>query len=1024
MNLTVASLDHSRLTILLALTFALGGVLVYGEFPSREDPQIIIREAVVTAFNPGMPPERMEQLVVRRLEEAIAQMEEVDEIESTVRAGRAIIHVSLDPRFFDLQPIWQDLRSRMGDAAEDLPAGTLGPYVDDDFGDVAVASIALMGRGFTPAELRRTARDVRALLYGVEGVGRIELHGVREERIYLETTNARLAQYDLDPALLAATLEEQNVMLPGGQIETDRRQILIEPTGHFKTLEEIERVRFPVPDLDRLVTLRDIFTVRRGYAEPPERLAYFNGEEAIVLAVTMQAGQNVLTFGPRLKERVRMVEADLPLGYRFQFATYQPDPVARAVGDVTNSLYQTLAIVLLVVVLFLGVRQGFIVGLMIPVTMLGTLVIMYILGIEMQRVSLASLIISLGMLVSNFVAVAEEIRQRLIRGERRREAAATSGNALSLPLWVATLTTVIAFTPPLLTQDESGEYTRSMSLVIGIAMLGSWVLAMTVVPLLCIRFVKVKESSADSDEAVQGLLFRQYRRLLEGLLRARLAVLAGLIALSIFGGWLISRLPEQFFPESERSEYMVYVDLPAGSSLTDTDRTVRGLVDWLSDDAINPEVERTVAYVGFGGPRFFLTVAPRDPAPHRAFLVVGVQDFQDVEPLVRRTRRYMLEEHGDVRGRITRPFLGYVETGLVELRLSGPHLERLYALGREAELLIQDIEGAIDVHNNWENRIVKAKVKVNQERARRAGLSSRDIAASLNAFFDEEPVTAFLEDDLVIPVSVRAEEAERGKLDRLYSVNVYSDRRGVNVPLLQVADLEPTVDFGRIDRRDQQRTVTIAAKHRDWSAAEFEVRLEDRLRDFFDKLPPPYRWEWGGETEASHEARAALFEHVPLALFGIVMLLIWQFNSFRRSLIVAFCIPMAVAGAAVGLLMTGSWFGFMAILGLLSLGGIIVNYSILMISSIDARRAEGMDDFEAVILGSQLRLRPVLMMGLTTLFGLVPLIVARDVLFYDMANAIVFGLGVGMLLTLAAVPVLYALLLRIPNPRRKKRAKK
>ncbi len=843
---------------------------------------------------------------------------------------------------------------------------------------------------------------------------------MRDERIYLETSNTRLAQYCIDVTMLAATLQDQNVILPGGHIIVDQRQIFIEPSGYFRTLEDIENVWFRIPEQDRLVALRDIFTVRRGYRDPPARLAYFNGQETIVLAVTMRAGQNVLQFGPRLKERVRRIEAQLPVGYRFEMATYQPEPVQHAVDDVTRSLYQTLGIVLVVTLVFMGLREGLIVGLMIPVTTLGTLVIMRAIGVELHRVSLAAMIISLGMLVSNFVAVAEEIRRRLGTGQERCKAAKDAGRILAVPLSVATLTTVIAFTPPLLTQDEAGEYTRSLSLVIAITLIGSWVLAMTTVPLLCMHFIKTPEHPSSEDEMLGRRMFRVYRRLLELLLRFRIAVPVVLAILIAVGVWLIALVPEQFFPRSERAEFMIYVDLPAGASLLDTDRTVSALVDWLVDEEVNPEVERTIAYVGIGGPRFFLTVAPIDPTPHRGFLVVGLDSHEQVQPMIRKTREHMLREHGEARVRIATPFLGYVETGLVELRLSGPDAKQLYALGRELEFLMHEVEGAYDIHNNWENLIFKARVVVDQARARRSGVSSRDIALSLNAFFDQEPVTGFLDDDIVIPIAVRGEESERHSLQRLNSVNVHSARSGANVPLLQVAELEPVVDFGSIQRRNQQRTVTIAAKHRHWTAVEFEAALEERLQQFFANLPGGYTWEWGGETEASQEARAALFEHVPLALFAIIALLVWQFNSFRRPLIIALTIPLAFVGAAIGLLASGSWFGFMSILGFLSLGGIIVNYAILIISSIDEQRQEEQEDFQALIRGAQLRLRPILMMALTTILGLAPLILTGDVLFYDMANVIAFGLGFGMLLTLTTVPVLYALLLRIPNPDKKR----
>ncbi|TVQ38971.1 MAG: efflux RND transporter permease subunit [Geminicoccaceae bacterium] len=1010
MGLTRTALANSRLALLIVLTVTITGLWFYADFPSREDPEIAMREAVVTVEHPGMAPLRLEQLVVRRLEEAIRQMSEVEDIEVTIRPGSAIMHVHLYARYDDLEPLWQDLRSRLDDARVDLPDGTLGPFVDDDFGDVAVATIGLTGAGFDAADLRRTARDVRERLYAVEGVDRIELHGVREERIFLETTNARLAEFGLDPARLGRILQEQNVIQSGGRVEVRGREVIVEPTGHFQSLDDIRAVPLPVPGVRGLVQVRDVFEVKRGFVDPPERLAYVNGAEAVVLAVSMRSGQNVLRFGPRLAAAVEDIQASLPLGYRLDFATFQPEPVEQAIADVTTSLYQTLVIVLVVVVLFTGFRQGLIVGLMVPLAMLTTLVVMRLLDIELQRVSLASMIVSLGMLVSNFVAVAEDIRRRMGEGVPADEAATAAGNELALPLLVATLTTILAFLPPLLSQDEAGEYTRSLSLVIAIALLTSWVLALTIVPLACVRFLRPPEDR-DREER-EPWLARVYGGVLEFCLRLRLLVVGGLVAVLAAGAWLLASLPEQFFPESERAELMLYVDLPAGGTSVETDRRVRDLLAWFADEAVNPEVRRTAAYVGFGGPRFFLTVAPMDPAPNRAFVLVEVDDFAELEGVIERTRAHLRAEHGDVRTRITRPFLGYVETGLVELRLSGRDHERLFALGRSLEAEIAAIDGAYDVHQSWENRIVKAVVEVDQVRARRAGVTSRDVAHALETMFAAQPVTGFLGDDIVIPIAVRGTAEERTSLARLRTVSVHSAETGRNVPLLQVADVVPAVDFGRIDRRNQSPTLTIAAKHRSLTAAEFEELILERVGERLGDLPQGFTFEWGGETEAAADAQEELFGYVPLALLGIAALLIWQFNSFRRGLIMAACIPLAVAAATFGLFVSGSWFGFMAILGFLSLAGIVVNYAILIIDRIEVERRAGKSVHDAVIAGAKLRLRAILMMSLTTVFGLLPLIVGRDVLFYDMANAIAFGIGGGMLLTLIAVPVLYHLALR------------
>ncbi len=1015
-GLTAAALDNSRLTILALIVVAIGGIWSYIDFPSREDPQIRIREAVVSVAHPGMPPERMEALIVRRLEEAISQMPEVEDIVSTVRTGEALIHVHLLPRYDDLDPIWKDLRNRVSDARRDLPADTLGPFVNDDFGDVSVVSLALTGAGFEAGDMRQAARDLRERLYAVRGVDRIELHGVRREHIYLEASNARLAEFELTPQAIITALREQNVIQPGGHIDAERRRIVVQPLGHLQSLDAIRNLPIAVPGAGANVYLRDIVDVRRTTAEPPERIAYFNGREAIILAVTMLPGENVLEFGPRLWQRAQEIAATLPDGFEIARATYQPEPVERAVGDVTSSLYQTLGIVLLVVVLFLGLRTGLIVGLMIPLTLLATLVLMRLTGIELHRVSLASMIISLGMLVSNFVAVAEDIEHRIARGGERWQAAAKAGEALALPLLAATLTTVLAFTPPLLATDEAGEYTRSLSLVIAFTLVGSWVLAMTAVPLACAVFLKpAANDGAQPDGGRQGRAMQIGRNLLAGLLRWRWAVLFVAALCVGAGSYALRFVPEQFFPQSERSDLMIEVDLPAGYSSAETDRVVREALAWLGDSDVNPEVERSVGYVGFGGPRFFLTVSPRDPAPHVGFIVVKAGSFEASQDVMQRARRYFIAEQPEARARLIRPFLGTVEPGLVELRLTGPDYARLSAIARTLETGLQTMPAVTDIRNSAENRIIKAVVSIDQSRARRVGVTTADIAVSLDSFFDGQAISPFYESDVLIPIVLRAEPEERSALDRLRTVSVNSARTGMSVPLLQVADFETVSLFGRINRRNHEQSVTISARHREMTAGEFQQELQTRLDDI-GELPPGYRAEWAGETKEAADARTEVFGYVPYALAAIVALLVWQFNSLRRPLIIALTIPLALAGGVGGLLVSGSWFGFMAILGFISLGGIVVNYAILIVGKIDEARAEAADPMEAVIEGTLARSRAVLMMGLTTILGLLPLIIGRDVLFYDMANVIAYGLGVGMIAALTIAPILYAILMRIENP--------
>ena len=1011
MNLTGFALGNTRFTALVVILLAVTGFALFGNFPSKEDPEVTVREAVVAAYFPGMSPERVENLITRKLEKQVRRIPEVRKIKSSSKTGVSILHVIVYDKFFDMAPIWQDLRNKMREVRADLPQGTLGPVVNSDFGDVNVATIALTASGFSLEEMRKVARDIRDELYTVEGIRRVELHGVQQERIFLETTNARLARYGISPDALVETLEAQNIILPGGKVEIGGYDLVIEPSGNFESVADIEETVIRIPGGEQVAYLRDLLTVRRAYVDPPQSLAYYQGKPAVVLAVSMQKkGLNVLDFGPRVKAKVAEIQEQLPIGYELSFATYQADYVAESVENVTLNVYETLGLVLAMVMLFLGWRTGLIVGSIVPLTMLVSLVVMRLLDIELQRVSLATMIIALGLLVDNGIVIAEDIGRRMAEGASRRAAALATGRQLSLPLLTSSITTILAFLPLMLASDSSGEYMRSMSLVILIALMSSWVLAMCFTPLLCTWFMAKPTKTPEEAKAVfDSRMYRAYRRFLVLLLRLRLPFVACLGAGLVGGFLLLGTIPQQFFPESSRNQFYVYLDLPNGATTKATDETVRDVVGWLGDAEVNPEVTSNVAYVGYGGPRFFVPLAPRDEDPHVAFVLVTVNEAEAVDPVLERTRAYLAARHPEAYGRLKKFFLGNSETGLLELRVRGRDLDQVAALGKKVEAALRAVPGAIDVHNNWENRVTKVLVEVDQVRARRAGVTSREIAQSLDTYFSGGAVTAFREGDQVIPIVLRAADAERGNLDRLRSVEVYSAGAGHSVLLSEVADFVPVNQYSRIERYNLKRTVTLQAKHSWMQAVELLEAVRPALQELEAGLPAGYSIEIGGEPEDAAKGQDALFEFVPHCLALIVLLLVWQFNSFAKPAIIFITIPLSFIGAAIGLKLTGAYLGFMAMLGFLSLAGIIINNAIVLLDQIQVEIDQGATPYDAVIAASVSRFQPVMMTTLTTILGLLPLMLPPDPLFFAMAVVIAAGLSVGTLLTLLAVPVLYTL---------------
>ena len=1027
--ITRFSLDTQRLTMVFIATVVIFGLIQFHNFPRQEDPPIVIREIVVTAFFPGMQPADIEELVTRPLEAQIRTLPEIDDIWSDSKHGASIIHAETRDEYNDLDTIWQKVRNKMTDIKPELPEGTIGPFVNDEFGLTAVATIALWSEGFTLAEMRIVARDVRDRLYELPGIRKIELFGVHDERVYLKFSTTELAQFGIRGRQVIETLINQNVVLPGGSVDVSDLEVIVEPSGDFQSIEDIENVQITIPETQKTIRLKDVLTVERAYADPPRDLVYFNGKRAIVISVSITPGVNSVDFGAQLTRKLQVLESQLPIGYVLNYATFQPNLVEAAVNGGLSNVYQTLVIVLVVVMLFLGIRTGLIVGSFVPMTMLLGMIMMRFFDIELERVSIASSIIALGMLVDNGIVIAEDIRSRLERGEDKYAACLETGSTLAVPLLTSSLTTILAFVPMLLIDGQTGEYAFSLPMVVVLLLLSSWFLSMYMTPAMSFWFMKIKKkkktTAADgadqqdsgpgqTQDQYGGRLYRIYRALLERLLHLRLLVLAVALAAILLGGYIGSILVKEFFGPSDRNQFLIYVDLPAGYRIESTDGVVQRLTAWLSDKKINPEVTSTIAYVGTGGPRFFLVLSPLDPDPHVAFLVVNTETSDQVPELIQRTRRHFLAALPEANGRVKQMWLGSTEPGWVELRLYGLDPDYLYQKGKQLLADLKAIPGSLDVKSDWENKVIKADIDVDQARARRAGVSSQDVAISLKSHMDGYKITEYREGDVAIPVVARSVEEERRVLGDLWNVLVRSPDRDELIPLTQIADLSGEWDFSRIARRNQEKCLTVEVKHEFLKGEEIFAAAMPLIEKL--ELKPGYRWEVGGEIEKRVETMEKLTRWMPLCFFGIIVLLIWQFNSFRRPLIIFITIPLAFTGSFIGLLVMRAPFDFFGMLGLLSLAGVIINNGIVLIDKIDSEREKGIDCYRAIIDAAITRFRPILMATVTTVLGVLPLIIAVDPLFYAMAIILGTGLIFGTVLTLGVVPVLYSILFRAKIP--------
>ncbi len=1000
-------IERQRFAALVLLALLLGGMSVYLTQPRQEDPQITIRGAQVVAQYPGLSPERVEALITRPIENEIKTIAEISEIKSMSTTGMAIVMPEADIKYSDMAPIWASLRNKMEDLAPTLPDGTQGPFVNDDYGEIAVVTMALTGEDYTPRELEIMADDIADHLSALPLVSKVSLYGVQDERIWLDFDPAFMGQFGVTANDVVQAMDAQNVVMPGGTVNAAGERITIEPSGNFESVAEIENLAIQAGD-GAILYLQDLATVRRGYVDPADAPAFYNGKPAVVLGVSMVEASNVVALGAQVRNALSAIEPRLPAGMNLDVAIFQPDLVQASVASATNNLLQTVAVVLVVVMAFLGWKTGLIVGAMVPLTMMTTLIVMAFGGIELHRISIAAIIVALGLLVDNGVVVAEDIRKQLDQGVERLTAVLTTPRTLGVPLLTSSLTTVAAFLPLVLIEDGSGEFLRSLGLVLAIALLASWLISIAVTPALCYWFLR-ESPPADSQSPKPSGALGWYGGVLSWLLAHRGLFVLAMVALLAAAVMLFGTVKQRSLGPSERNQFTVYLDLPAQAHVDETTRVAQQLSKFLTDKARNPEVTDVLTYVGAGGPRFFLALSPNDPQPNKAFLVVNTEQAEQLPEVMARIDEYFLTDVPEATGRSELLFLGPAALGTVELQIVGPDAATLQLLAQQHKAAFRSVPGAQAVRDDWENPVVKLQVVLDQARARRAGVTSESVARTLTAHFDGLSISSYREDDRSIPIVVRAEAAARTSLDQLRAVEIPS-ADGIPVPLVQVADISGDLEPSRIRRVDQKRAITVAGKHPQLTAVELYDAMTPALADI--PLPPGYRVELEGEIKGAAESNAKLLGFAPHALFIIVALLVLQFNSFRRPAIVLLTIPLVLIGAVAGLAATRAFFDFTAMLGLFSLAGIIINNGIVMVDRVDQGRAEGLSVDAAVHQAALVRARPIIMTTITTVVGLLPLALFGGEFWFGMAVVIMGGLAVGTLLTLGFVPVLYSLLFR------------
>jgi multidrug efflux pump subunit AcrB len=1007
--LTRFGLNKGRLTVLVMIGLIIQGLITYSGLPKRENPAITIRSAIVTAQFPGMSPERMEELIVTPIERAAREIGEVEDIKTLISTGftkiELIVYDSIPKENID--QVFQDIRNKMGDIASDLPEGTIGPNVNTNFGDVSIATIAVTGDGFSYRELKDSADDLREDLYKLNGISKVTIFGEQEERIWLELDSRKLASVGVQINQVLSDLQAQNVILPAGELDSEGTTLILEANGDLDSVEAIGNVLTKVQGLSGFVRLRDLMTVRRGYKEPHDKPVYFNGQPAVILAAEMTNSQDIQKIGIELKERVETYELTQPIGISYSFSTFQEAAVTESINAALINVLQTFAVVVLVMMVFLGLRTALIIACIVPFTLMLALMGMSQMEVDLHQISIAAVIISLGLLVDNGLVVVEDIQGRVKKGIPVKDAAIGAGGQFFVPLAIASITTIAAFTPMFILEGVEGEFAFSLGAVVALMLLGSWITAHYILPFLCVVLLKPEKDETPQEP---NRLVRVYTGLITRLLPFGIPIILFAYFTVFLSTNVFGLLKSEMFPLSERSEYMIYLDMPKGTAISRTEEEALAVEQWLHNKDENPEVYNTTVYVGDGGPRFNLTLSPADTNPSSAFILINTKDAAGAITASERAKRYLIENHPSARFKMKRLSMGGGESGIVEIKLNGPTLDHLLTLAKEVEASFSTVPGISQNENDWGNKSLKIVIDIAQNKAREFGVTSEEISDVMDTYFSGTSYSTYREGTESIPIVLRASESFRDSLEDLANLSIPAG--GSIIALNQVATFRPQLEYSQFRRENQERQIIISGKSDTLDASTIESIIKPTL-DSLD-LSGGYSLSIGGETESSADTNAKLAAGLPLGLTIMLLALMFQFNSARRVILTFMTIPLIVTGAPLALYISNQPMSFFAILGLISLMGIIINNAIVLIDQIDIDRST-MELRQAIISAAGKRVTPIILTSLTTILGLLPMAISGGALFEPMATLMIGGLLLSSTMSLFFVPSAYYLFFRYGN---------
>lgn len=1010
MDIGAYSVENKVVSWLLVIIMVVGGIYGFAKMGKLEDPNFTIKQAKIITYYPGATAREVQDEVTYHLEESLQLMGQLKRIKMSIsRPGMSDLTIEFKDEYKadDFPDIYDELRRKIADMKHKLPSGAQGPIIVDDFGDVYGIYMALTGEGYTYRDLKDTADAIKNQLVLVPGVKKIAMGGAQQEVAYLEISRTRAAELGVSFQKIASVLESQNVVSDAGRVRVGSDYIRIHPTGESASVQDIGDLLISTDD-KKLFYLKDISTIKRSYIEVPSKLIYFNGQPALTMGISMLPGKNVVAVGDVIEKRFRELVSTIPVGMDMNLIYNQPAEVKKSVNSFIVSVGQAIAIVIAVLLLFMGITSGLIIGAVLLVTVSGTLLIMQLYGIELQRISLGALVIALGMLVDNAIVVAEGMLIRIEAGMNPTQAASEAVGKTKWALLGGTVIGILAFSAIGLSTDNTGEFASSLFYVILISLSLSWITAVSTTPLLCAMFMKPKVGGDANGNPYDKGFFLKFRKMLKAIIKVRWLAVGVAVALFVSAAAGFGYIKSGFFPDSNTPMFFVDVWEPEGTDIRVTRQHTLEISKFLREQE---GVQHTVSLVGGGDARFALTYEPKEASPAYAQIIVQTSNGEQIERIWAAVQNHMRENYPQLDPIIKAFRVGPGRDGKIEARFSGPDEKVLRALAEQAKAIMRADPHAKEINDDWRQPVPLVKPIFNESVARQLGVSREDLARALKQAFEGMDVGLYRDGIRMLPIKLRPPEEERADVGHIQDIRVLSPIYGRSVPIAQVVSgFETEFENTIIRGRNRIQTIIVGSN----PVGELATPLFNRLKPQIEamELPPGYELAWGGEYEDSANAQAGLAAVLPMGFILMILVSILLFGKVRQPLIIWLTVPLAIVGITAGLLTFDGAFDFMSLLGALSLIGLLIKNAIVLIEEIDQQIDDGKEHLSAILDSTVSRLRPVLMAASTTILGLIPLL--KDVFFVNMSITIMAGLGFATLLTLLFVPVLYALFFKVP----------